>query len=99
MGTDPVPPRMGAQSSLYELPTARREGPQGNAVPEPGEFMIGRVVSTDGNYEESQEEWRVIAIMRQLPSEQRKVAALFYDGLPPEEIAEVIGKPAATVRS
>jgi RNA polymerase sigma factor (sigma-70 family) len=82
-------------SYLRLVEKARKE----NAVPEPGEFMTGRAGSTDGKYEESQEEWRVIAIMRQLPSEQRKVAALFYDGLPPEEIAEVIGKSAATVRS
>jgi RNA polymerase sigma-70 factor (ECF subfamily) len=31
--------------------------------------------------------------------EQRKVVALFYDGLTREEIAEVLGKPVSTVRS
>ena len=70
-----------------------------NPVPEPGELMTGRVSSTEDNHQERQEEWRVIAIMRQLPPEQRKVAALFYDDLSIDEIAEVAGKPAATVRS
>jgi RNA polymerase sigma factor (sigma-70 family) len=45
------------------------------------------------------EQWRVIALMRQLPRQQRAVAALHYDGLTHEEIAEVLGKPVDTVRS
>jgi RNA polymerase sigma-70 factor (ECF subfamily) len=61
--------------------------------------MTGRVSSTEDNRQDRYYERRVITILRQLPPEQRKVAALFYDGLSREEIAEVIGRPAATVRS
>lgn len=68
-----------------------------NPVPELETLMSGRVSPTEENHKE--EQWRVIAIMRQLPPEQRKVAALYYDGLSLEEIAEVADKPAATVRS
>jgi len=70
-----------------------------NPVPEPGGLMVGRVSSAEEKYQEQQEECSVIEIMRKLPPEQRKVASLFYDGLSLEEIAEVAGKPNATVRS
>jgi RNA polymerase sigma-70 factor (ECF subfamily) len=70
-----------------------------NPVPELEALMTSRVSSTEENYQERQEEWRVVMIMRQLAPEQRKVAALFYDGLSLEEIAKVAGKPTATVRS
>jgi RNA polymerase sigma factor (sigma-70 family) len=59
--------------------------------------VTSRASVAEANYKEGQ--WRIVAIMRQLPPEQRKVAALFYDGLTQYEIAEVIGKPVATVRS
>jgi RNA polymerase sigma-70 factor (ECF subfamily) len=45
------------------------------------------------------EEQEVLRLLRQLPEGQRTVAALFYDGLTCEEIAEVAGKPAGTVHS
>lgn len=41
----------------------------------------------------------VIELMRNLPIEQRKVAALFYDGFTQEEIAEILGKTSGNVRS
>lgn len=47
----------------------------------------------------AEEQRRVLRLLRGLPAEQRAVAALHYDGLPPQEIAKLIGKPAATVRS
>jgi RNA polymerase sigma factor (sigma-70 family) len=82
-------------SYLRHAEKVRKENP----VPEPGELMTGRVNSTEENCQERQEEWLVITIMRQLPPEQRKVTALFYDDLSLDEIAEVVGKPTATVRS
>lgn len=42
---------------------------------------------------------RVLQLLRALPPGQRTVAAFFYDGLTCEEIAELVGTPAATVRS
>lgn len=45
------------------------------------------------------EEQEVLRLLRELPEGQRTVAALFYDGLTCEEIAELTGKPAGTVRS
>jgi RNA polymerase sigma factor (sigma-70 family) len=68
-------------------------------VPEPEGLTTGRFSSAEENHQERQDERRVVVILRQLPPEQRKVAALFYDGLSMEEIAEVVGKPAVTVRS
>lgn len=47
----------------------------------------------------SEEQQRVLALLRQLPPAQRVIAALYYDGLTAEEIASATGKPAATVRS
>jgi RNA polymerase sigma-70 factor (ECF subfamily) len=47
----------------------------------------------------SEEQQRVLGLLRQLPPAQRAVAALYYDGLAAEEIAMVTGKPTATVRS
>ena len=41
----------------------------------------------------------VIELIRKLPMEQRKVAALFYDGFTHEEIAEILGKTNGNVRS
>jgi len=47
----------------------------------------------------AEEQRQVLSLLRRLPTAQRTVAALYYDGLPIEEIATVTGKPAATVRS
>jgi RNA polymerase sigma-70 factor (ECF subfamily) len=46
-----------------------------------------------------EEQRRVLRLLRGLPEGQRTVAALFYDGLLCEEIAELMGKPSATIRS
>jgi RNA polymerase sigma factor (sigma-70 family) len=45
------------------------------------------------------EQQRVLRLLRALPPGQRAVAACFYDGLTCEEIAQVVDKPPATVRS
>jgi RNA polymerase sigma factor (sigma-70 family) len=50
-----------------------------------------------GSFEEEQRQ--VLRLLRALPSGQRAVTALYYDGLNCEEIAAVLGKTAATVRS
>ena len=42
---------------------------------------------------------RVLQLLRALPPGQRTVAAFFYDGLTCEEIAVLVEKPTATVRS
>jgi RNA polymerase sigma factor (sigma-70 family) len=42
---------------------------------------------------------QIVDLLSQLPSEQRRVAVLFYDGFTYEEIAEVLEKSEATVRS
>jgi len=42
---------------------------------------------------------QVLQMLRALPPGQRTIAACFYDGLTCEEIAELVQKPAATVRS
>lgn len=47
----------------------------------------------------AEEQRQVLSLLRKLPSRQRTVAALFYDGLSCEEIAELIEKPPVTVRS
>jgi RNA polymerase sigma factor (sigma-70 family) len=47
----------------------------------------------------SEEQCTVLRLLRGLPPGQRAVAALFYDGQSCEEIAELAGKPEATVRS
>jgi len=47
----------------------------------------------------AEEQQRVLRLLRALPPEQRTVAALYYDGLSCEEIADLIGKPSGTVRS
>jgi RNA polymerase sigma-70 factor (ECF subfamily) len=44
-------------------------------------------------------EEQVLRLLRALPPGQRVIAACFYDGLTCEEIAEVVEKPPATVRS
>lgn len=46
-----------------------------------------------------EEQQQTLRLLRGLSTEQRTVAALFYDGLSCEEIAELTGKPSATVRS
>jgi RNA polymerase sigma factor (sigma-70 family) len=46
-----------------------------------------------------EEQFRVTALLRQLPEQQRLVIALFYDGWSYEEIAEALGKQVDTVRS
>ena len=50
-----------------------------------------------GSFEE--EERQVLRLLRALPDGQRTVTALYYDGLNCEEIAAVLGKTSATVRS
>ena len=50
-----------------------------------------------GSFEEEQRQ--VLRLLRALPSGQRTVAALYYDGLNCEEIAVALGKSPATVRS
>jgi RNA polymerase sigma factor (sigma-70 family) len=45
------------------------------------------------------EEQRVLRLFRALPPGQRAVAALIYDGMSCEEIADLIGKPSGTIRS
>lgn len=45
------------------------------------------------------EQQHVLGLLRRLPDGQRTIAALFYDGLTCDEIAELAGKPPATVRS
>jgi RNA polymerase sigma factor (sigma-70 family) len=47
----------------------------------------------------AEEQQQVLRLLRGLPKHQQTVAALFYDGLACEEIADLIGKPASTVRS
>jgi len=47
----------------------------------------------------SEERQRVLALLRQLPYEQRRVMALYMEGLSPTEIADSLNKPAETVRS
>lgn len=50
-----------------------------------------------GSFEEEQRQ--VLRLLRTLPDGQRTVAALYYDGLNCEEIAHVLGRAPATVRS
>ena len=50
-----------------------------------------------GTFEEEQRQ--VLRLLRSLPDGQRTVAALHYDGLNCEEIADLLGKAPATVRS
>jgi RNA polymerase sigma-70 factor (ECF subfamily) len=45
------------------------------------------------------EQQHVLRLLRSLPPQQRTVAALFYDGLACDEIAELVGSLPATVRS
>jgi RNA polymerase sigma-70 factor (ECF subfamily) len=47
----------------------------------------------------AEQQKHVLRVLRALPPQQRTVAALFYDGLGCEEIAELVGSPPATVRS
>ena len=47
----------------------------------------------------AEEQQRVLRLLRGLPTGQRTIAALFYDGLTCEEIAELVEKPYVTVRS
>lgn len=47
----------------------------------------------------TEEQQHVLDALRNLPPQQRTVTALFYDGLACEEIAELLGKSPATVRS
>ena len=66
-------------------------------VADPEALMADHTSPTgDDHYEER---LRVVTLIRRLPAQQRQVAALFYDGLSLAEIAEVTGKPVATVRS
>jgi RNA polymerase sigma-70 factor (ECF subfamily) len=45
------------------------------------------------------EEQQVLRVLRELPSQQRAVTALCYDGMETHEIAELVGISPATVRS
>jgi RNA polymerase sigma factor (sigma-70 family) len=45
------------------------------------------------------EQQYVLRLLRQLPTQQRTIAALFYDGMATEEIAELVGVKPDTVRS
>jgi RNA polymerase sigma-70 factor (ECF subfamily) len=47
----------------------------------------------------AEEQRWVIGLLRVLAPQQRTVAALFYDGMTVSEIAELTGRPTATVRS
>ncbi len=47
----------------------------------------------------AEEQQQVLRLLRSLPEQQRIAAALNYDGLASEEIAELTGKSPATVRS
>ncbi|MEU7175244.1 sigma factor-like helix-turn-helix DNA-binding protein [Micromonospora tulbaghiae] len=47
----------------------------------------------------NEETRRVVALLQQLPREQRRVMALKLDGFEAPEIADMIGKPVETVRS
>ena len=47
----------------------------------------------------AEEQRQILCLLRRLPTWQRTVAALYYDGLSCDEIAELIGKSPVTVRS
>jgi RNA polymerase sigma factor (sigma-70 family) len=47
----------------------------------------------------AEEQQQILGLLRKLPIRQRTVAALYYDGLTCDEIAELIGIPPTTVRS
>jgi RNA polymerase sigma factor (sigma-70 family) len=47
----------------------------------------------------TEEQQHVLRLLRALPTQQRVVAALSYDDLTCEEIAELTGKSSATIRS
>jgi RNA polymerase sigma-70 factor (ECF subfamily) len=79
--------RMLWKSNHKQLPAA----PLDDSTPQPSSEPDLAVLS--------EEQQRVIGLLRRLPAAQRAIAALHYDGLLTEEIAEVTGKPAATVRS
>jgi RNA polymerase sigma factor (sigma-70 family) len=63
------------------------DGTASQAVPEPDLSIF------------AEEQQHVLHALRALPSEQRIVVALRYDGATCEEIAAVTGKSPATVRS
>jgi RNA polymerase sigma factor (sigma-70 family) len=46
-----------------------------------------------------EEQQLVMTLIRQLPEQQWKVTALYYDGLRTDKIARLLGKPDSTVRS
>jgi RNA polymerase sigma factor (sigma-70 family) len=62
------------------------------------EFVPEAVVDADLNVF-TQEQQYVLRVLRNLPPQQRTIAALSYDGLTCEEIADLLGKPSDTVRS
>jgi RNA polymerase sigma factor (sigma-70 family) len=47
----------------------------------------------------TEEQQQVLFLLRQLPEQQRTVAALIYDGMTTEEIADLTGISPGTVRS
>ncbi|GAA1034498.1 sigma-70 family RNA polymerase sigma factor [Virgisporangium ochraceum] len=72
--------------------TERAERPQ-DALPESGPLL------TDDAAAEIEARHTFLAMTRQLPAAQREVMAWTYDGYRPTEIAALISKPPATVRS
>jgi RNA polymerase sigma-70 factor (ECF subfamily) len=77
------------------LKQARGRGSQVALPDEPAGLPDGN--ADLGIFAEQQQQ--VLGWLRGLPDGQRTVAALFYDGLTCEEIAEATGKSPATVRS
>lgn len=64
-----------------------------------GGHLADRSFDTHGVSRDSEEGRRVLALLADLPASQRQVIELVIDGLAMDEIAEVLGKPAVTVRS
>ena len=72
---------------------ARKEAPHGEP-PEPGHGLL-----TAQSAAEVEARHTFLALLRQLPPAQREVLAWTYDGYTPTQIAAVLGKKPATVRS
>ena len=77
------------------LRTVRNGGTQTVPLDE----LVPDPVGNDGLDSFEDEQRQVLRLLRTLPTGQRAVTALYYDGLNCEEIAEVLGKRPATVRS
>jgi DNA-directed RNA polymerase specialized sigma24 family protein len=95
VGIDPRACRVGPH---HRGPGVLEAGSQGAAphgpLEEADDLWVGQDLEIFGD-----EQRRVLRLLRALPSGQRTVAALSYDGLSCEEIAELTGKQAATIRS